>query len=130
MKLVERDVTQPQRDLLGAGDAHALPLLQDLDEMAGFDQRGVGAGIEPRKAAAEHLDKQIAALEIGAVDVGDLQFAALRRLELGRDVDARRCRRNKARSRRRSISASSAFPRSKSRGRAVEFDDAVLLRAY
>ena len=38
-------------------------------------------------AAAHQLDVQLAALEIGAVDVGDLEFAARRRLEAGGDVD-------------------------------------------
>ena len=38
-------------------------------------------------AAAEHLDVQLAAREVGAVDVGDLQLAARRGLEAGGDVD-------------------------------------------
>jgi hypothetical protein len=41
----------------------------------------VGAGVEPREAAAHLLDVEVAALEIGAVDVGDLELAARRGLE-------------------------------------------------
>ena len=77
----------PQGDFLGASDTQALTLLQDLDEMAGFDQRGMRAGIEPGKAAAEHLHIEIAAIEIGLVDVGDLDLAARRRLDAGCDLD-------------------------------------------
>src|SRR4051812_26902768 len=64
----KRDVTLSQGDLFRAGDPQALALLQDLDEMAGFDQRGMRPGIEPGKAAAEHLDMQVAAFEIGLVE--------------------------------------------------------------
>ena len=41
----------------------------------------MGAGIEPGEAAAQDLDRQLAARQIGAVDVGDLELAARRRLE-------------------------------------------------
>src|SRR5947209_2764497 len=87
VELIGIDVTQPQRDLLDAGDAQALALLEDLHEVAGFDQRLVRAGVEPGKAAAEHLDMQVAAFEIGAVDVGDLELAARRRLQRCRDLE-------------------------------------------
>src|SRR5450755_1160889 len=83
---LERDVALAQRNLLWAGDACALPLLQDLHEVAGFDQRRVGSGIEPGEAAAQHLDEQIAAFEIGPVDVSDLELATSGGLYIGRDV--------------------------------------------
>ena len=51
------------------------------DEFGRLEQRIVRAGVEPGEAAAEHLDVQLAALEIDAVDVGDLQFAARRGLQ-------------------------------------------------
>jgi hypothetical protein len=57
------------------------------DELAGFKQRLVSAGVEPGHAASHPFDIQFAALEIHAVDVGDLQFAACRRLDRGGDVD-------------------------------------------
>ncbi len=56
VKLVEANVSQTQRDLLGTGDPQPLALLQDLHEMAGFDQAFMRAGIEPGETAAEHLD--------------------------------------------------------------------------
>ena len=51
--------------------------------MAGLDQRGVGSGIQPRKAAAEHFDEQIAALHIDPVHIGDFDFAAGRGFQVG-----------------------------------------------
>ena len=53
---IERDITETKGNFLGAGDPHALPLFQDLNEMAGFDQRCVRSGVEPRKTAAKHFD--------------------------------------------------------------------------
>ena len=74
-------------DLLRAGDLHPLPPLERGDELGGLEQTVGRAGVEPGKAAAHHFDVQLAALEIGAVDVGDLEFAAGRRLDVGGDVD-------------------------------------------
>jgi hypothetical protein len=50
-----RSSPRTPRDLLGAGDLQALPLLDGLDEHAGFEQALVGAGIEPGMAAAHDL---------------------------------------------------------------------------
>ena len=44
-------------------------------------QAVVGAGVEPGEAAAEPDDVKVPALEIGAIDVGDLELAASRRLD-------------------------------------------------
>jgi glucose-1-phosphate thymidylyltransferase len=49
----------------------------------------VRAGIEPGHAASELFDHQLSAPEIFTIDVGDLQFAARRRLEVGRDLGLR-----------------------------------------
>src|SRR5271165_239403 len=87
VELLARDVTEPQRDFLETGDPQSLPLLEDLHEVARFDERSMGAGVEPGEAAAENLYEQVAALEIGAVDVGDLEFAAAGRLDRRGDVD-------------------------------------------
>ena len=46
----------------------------------------MGAGIQPGVAAAHDLHAELAALQIGAVDVGDLQLAARRRLQVPGDV--------------------------------------------
>ena len=48
---------------------------------AGLEQRVVRAGVEPGEAAAHDLDVELAALEVDAVDVGDLELAARRGLE-------------------------------------------------
>jgi hypothetical protein len=47
----------------------------------------VGAGVEPRGAAAQDLDLEIAQREIAGVDIGDLELAASRGPDLARDVD-------------------------------------------
>ena len=47
------DEALAEGDFLGAGDFQALALFDDVDELRGFEQRFMGAGIEPRVAAAE-----------------------------------------------------------------------------
>ena len=59
MEVIKRDITKPQRNLLGARNAHPLTLLEDLNEMAGFDKRGMSTGVKPREPAAQHLDIEI-----------------------------------------------------------------------
>src|SRR5690606_9076835 len=73
-------------DLLRAAHAQPLARLDGLDEVRGLDQRLVGAGVEPGVAAAELLQVQAALLEVAAVEIGDLELAAWRRLELRREV--------------------------------------------
>src|SRR5881628_293422 len=65
------DEALAEGDLLGAGDLEALAVLDGVDEVGGFEQGVVGAGVEPGEAAAEHLCAQLAAMEIPGVDVGD-----------------------------------------------------------
>src|SRR5262249_23948094 len=74
-------------DLLQTRDLETLPALQGRDEARGIEQRGGCAGVEPGKAATELLHEQLAGIEIAAIDVGDLQLAARRRLDLPRDLD-------------------------------------------
>ena len=61
--------------------------LDRLDVVGGLDQRFGRAGVEPGEAPAEALDAELAAAEVFAVDVGDLQLAARRGLEVGGDVE-------------------------------------------
>src|SRR5436190_23806198 len=75
VELIDADVAQPQGNFLNAGDSETLSFLENLHEMAGFHQCFVGPGVEPGKATAEHLDIKIATIEVGAVDVGDLDLA-------------------------------------------------------
>jgi hypothetical protein len=70
-----------------AGDFQALAIFDDGDELPGFEEGIVGAGVEPRSAAAEEFDVEVAALEIEAVEIGDLEFAALRGLEAAGERD-------------------------------------------
>jgi hypothetical protein len=81
------DVAEAVGDLLGAGDLEALAVLDGVDEVRGFEQRVVGAGVEPGDAAAEELGAELAAFEVPAVDVGDFELAAGAGLEGFGDVD-------------------------------------------
>jgi hypothetical protein len=47
----------------------------------------MGAGVEPGEAAPQHLDEQLAAFEVGAIDVGDFEFAPSRRPDRGGNVE-------------------------------------------
>src|SRR3546814_4294109 len=73
-------------NLLRAAHAQALARLDGLDVVRCLQQRLVRARVEPRVAAAKLFEVQPALLEIAAVEVGDFQFAARRRLERGREV--------------------------------------------
>src|SRR5262245_38399745 len=85
--VVGADVAHAQRDLLEASHLQPLSLLDGLDEVRRLRQRLVGAGVGPGEAAAELLDTQLAQLEVVQVHVSDLELAACRRTERGRDVD-------------------------------------------
>src|SRR3546814_7481391 len=86
-QILRPDIAHAPRHLLGRGDRQALTLFDGAHEIRRVEQRVVRARVEPREAAAERLDAQVAAFEIGAVDVGDLQFAARRRLQVAGDAD-------------------------------------------
>src|SRR4029078_12287904 len=58
IEMLERDVAEPKRNLLRAGDAHALPLLEDLNEMARLDERGMRAGGHPRETSPRASHEQ------------------------------------------------------------------------
>ena len=68
-------------DLLDAGDLEPLARLDGLDVVGRLDQRLGRAGVQPGEAAAEDLDAELAAAQVGAVDVGDLQLAPRRGLQ-------------------------------------------------
>src|SRR5262249_6416505 len=86
LELLPVDVAHPEGDLLHAGDLEALTSLHDLDEAGRALERLVGSGIEPGETPTEHLDVELAGLEIGAIDIGDLQLTARGRTEAGGDV--------------------------------------------
>ena len=91
--LVGVDEPGYQRDLLQAGDAHALPVFQHLDELAGLQQRIVGAGVQPGETAPEVDQRGLALLHVDVVQVGDLQLAAGAGLQVAPRARPRRCRR-------------------------------------
>src|SRR5450830_1147817 len=74
-------------DLLGARDLQALARLDGLNEIRGLEERLVRARVEPRHAAAEELDVEVAGFEVRPVDVRDLELAARRGFQRRRDVE-------------------------------------------
>src|SRR5437870_101344 len=76
-----RDVAHAVRNLFEARDHQTLALLDRMNVVRGLHERVVRAGVEPRDAARELLDVQLAALEIRAVHVSDLELAACGRLQ-------------------------------------------------
>ena len=62
-------------------------MFEHLDELAGFEQRIMRAGVEPRGAAAEVNQSRGAVLDVDVVQIGDLEFAAQRRFKGLRDLD-------------------------------------------
>ena len=80
-KMIKGDIAEPQRDLLGTCHTGSLPFLQNLDEVARLSERGMGAGVEPREAAPQDLNKQLATLHIHPIDISNLELAAGRWFE-------------------------------------------------
>lgn len=68
-------------NFLGAIDLDLLAAFQRCHELGSAQKAVGGARVEPPKAAAEDVDVELAALQIGPVDVSDLHLAAGRRLE-------------------------------------------------
>ncbi len=62
-------------------------MFDGLHVLRGFQQAVVGTGVEPGEATAEALDVEVAAFEVGHVDVGYLQLAAWRGLDRLGDLD-------------------------------------------
>src|ERR1700722_3969564 len=85
--LVEINESLAIGDLLRAGELDALPALDGLDEGRCRDEGLMRARVEPRNAAPERFDLERPTRQISAVDVGDLELAARRGLERGRDLD-------------------------------------------
>src|SRR5690349_15452150 len=63
------DIAVEEGNLLEAGDLNALPVLDRVHELGRLKQAVVRAGVEPRKAAGQRLDRKVASFQIGAVDV-------------------------------------------------------------
>ena len=74
-------------NLFDAGDLETLAQLDGLDERGGLEERLVSAGVEPREASRERLDVELAAGEVLAVDVGDLELTSCGGPERGGDLD-------------------------------------------
>ena len=74
-KLFRIDEAVAPGDLFGAGNLQALAVLQRGNELAGFEQAVMRAGVQPGVAALHDLDIELAQIQIGLVDGGDFQFA-------------------------------------------------------
>ena len=84
LQLGGRDPTVLPGDLLGHGHGQVLGVLHGADELRGLVQALHGAGVQPRVAAAQGDDGQRPLPQVHPVEVGDLQLAAGRRLDLMR----------------------------------------------
>src|SRR5918993_1467914 len=85
-ELIPIDPPGIERDLLGASDPEALAFFQGPYELRGLDEAVRRAGVEPGIAPAHLLDVELAALQVHAVDIRDLQFAPRRRFQPGRNL--------------------------------------------
>src|SRR6476620_11093699 len=74
--LVGGDEPVDQGNLLQAGDPDALAVFKDTHELAGVQQRVVGAGVQPGEPATEVGQRGPARPKVYVVQVGDLQLAA------------------------------------------------------
>jgi hypothetical protein len=68
------DIAVAPSDLFEAGDLEPLAVLDGADELGGFEQGIVRAGVKPGVAAAKPLDRERAGLQIGAVEEQDPLF--------------------------------------------------------
>ena len=82
LELGGRDPAVLPGDLLGHGHGKVLGVLHGADELRCLVQALHGAGVQPRVAAAQGDDGQRPLLQVHPVEVGDLQLAAGRRLDL------------------------------------------------
>src|SRR5262245_34716572 len=73
-ELLTIDEALAERDLLRAADFQALTCLDGLDEVGRSEERSVCASVEPRDAASQNLYAQLAAREIGTIDVCDFEL--------------------------------------------------------
>lgn len=82
LQLGGRDPAVLPGDLLGDGHGQVLGVLHGADELRGLVQALHGAGVQPRVAAAQGDHGQRPLLQVHPVEVGDLQLAAGRGLDL------------------------------------------------
>src|SRR5580658_9053300 len=74
-------------DLLHAGDLETLTVLDHMDELGGIEERVVRPRVQPGRAPPEDLGVQEARIEVEAVQVRDLELAALGGLQAARARD-------------------------------------------
>ncbi len=74
-------------DLVRTADALAGALLVRFDVARSFVQRVERAGVEPAVLVAHEADFELAKLQVGLVDAGDLDLAAVARLHVLGDLD-------------------------------------------
>lgn len=74
-------------DFLDAGDLEPLAVFNRGDEVARLEKAFMGARIEPGHAPTQKLHLQFTLFQVFLVDVGYLQFAPRRGLQILRDID-------------------------------------------
>ena len=70
------------RDFFRAGDLQPHSFLNRGDEITGVQQRFMRSGIKPRETSRQHFDSQKSSVQILAIDVGNLQLASRRWLQI------------------------------------------------
>src|SRR5207249_1975906 len=75
------DESLVQGDFLKASDLESLPLFQRLDEQRRGEQRVKGPRVQPSHAAPQRRHRQLAGLHVVPIQIGDLQLAAIGRLQ-------------------------------------------------
>ena len=70
------DETHAERHLLQASNLQSLPVFDRGDIIAGFQQRGGGARVEPGDTAAEQFHVQLIPVQIKQIQIGNLQLVA------------------------------------------------------
>jgi hypothetical protein len=88
-QLLWRNEAHPEGDFLGATDLESGPCFHDLDKLTRLEQAVWRAAVEPRVATTQCIDLEPPLLKMGAIEVGNFQFAAMRRRNCKDDPRAR-----------------------------------------
>src|ERR1043166_3099393 len=80
-ELINRNPSFDKCDFLGTSNHLALPVLDGPHKFACLEKAIVRSGIQPRKSTPKLLDPQLSQIQIGPINVGDLEFSSARRLQ-------------------------------------------------
>src|SRR5690554_4451716 len=87
MQLLSIQPTLVKGNLLQAGNLVALTLFDGFHKLRRLQQTLVSARVKPGKATSKQFHVQITLLQIGAVNIGDFQFAPIAGFNLPGNID-------------------------------------------